>query len=113
MNDLNLIQSTLIKFLKDKELYEDIDSTLLKELIFNIKISDECKENIEREGIRVLPSDKRYKKQFMPNKSLAIYQDAFKNINLILTNLGLTVKERQKLKLALADPDNFDKIMNL
>jgi len=101
-------------FLRAKGQLEDIDETLIKELIFNIELIEQCKSDIRLEGYKInITQNAKKKPYWFKNQSFICYQACLKNINTILISLGLTIKERQKLKLALEDPDNFDKIMSM
>jgi len=101
-------------FLKSKGQLEDIDSTLITELLFNIELAEKCKEDIRNEGYKInVTVRKGGKPYWIKNQSFIAYQSCLRNINTILISLGLTVRERQKLKLALDDPEHFDELMSM
>jgi P27 family predicted phage terminase small subunit len=102
------------EFLESKGQLEDVDTTLIDELLFNIELIAKCKQDIEIEGYKLnITQRKNGKPYYVKNQAFVAYQSCLRNINTILTSLGLTVRERQKLKLALSDPDNFDSIMSM
>jgi len=112
--DIQSIQDKIYDFLKSKGQLEEVDTTLIGELMFNIELIEKCKHDLRTEGYRVNVTVRRNgKPYFVKNQAFSAYQSCLKNINSILISLGLTVRERQKLKMALNDPDNFDNIMNL
>lgn len=110
MNDAQKVRATIVEYLMNKELYEEIDVTLMNELVFNVELADRCKADCETEGYRV-KLNKTGAPKWNTNKSLEIYQNALKNITNILQSMSLTPRERNRVKMALNDPDNFDKIM--
>lgn len=112
MAELKAIQDKFTQFLKDKGQMEDIDETLIKELLFNIELAEKCKEDIRTEGYRVnLTQNAKKKPYWAKSQAVITYQLCLKNITTVLNSLGLTVRERAKLKMALDDPDHFDSIM--
>jgi hypothetical protein len=93
---------------------EEVDETMIDELIFNIELINTCKHDLRTEGYRENVTTRPGKKPYwVKSQAFSAYQSCLRNINTLLISLGLTVKERQKLKLALNDPDNFDTIMNM
>ena len=112
--DIQSVQNKIYDYLKNKNQLEEVDATLIDELMFNIELIEQCKHDLRTEGYRVNVTVRRNAKpHFVKNQAFSAYQSCLKNINSILTSLGLTVRERQKLKMALSDPDNFDSIMNM
>ena len=112
--DIQSIQDKIYDFLKSKGQLEEVDTTLIEELMFNIELIEKCKHDLRTEGYRVNVTVRRNGKPYwVKNQAFSAYQSCLKNINSILISLGLTVRERQKLKMALNDPDNFDQIMNM
>jgi P27 family predicted phage terminase small subunit len=108
------VEDKIYQFLRLKGQLEDIDTTLIDELLFNIELSNQCKEDLRNEGYRInVTVRKNGKPYWVKSQAFNAYQSCLKNINMILISLGMTVRERQKLKLALNDLDNFDKIMDM
>lgn len=114
MENLKEVEAKIYEFLKNKGQIEDVDSTLIGELIFNIELIEKCKTDLRQEGYRENVTTRPGKKPYwVKNQAFSAYQACLRNINTILINLGLTVRERQKLKMALNDPDNFESILNM
>lgn len=102
----------IYEFLKSKGQLENIDETLIKNLIFNIEVADACMKDVRENGHKInITQNANGVPYWNKNVSITVYNDTFKNINTCLINLGLTVKERTKLKMAIEDPDNFDAIL--
>ena len=94
--------------------FEEVDEILLRELEFNLWMVEEAKDDIKGRGLLINISQQSNGVEYMnKNLSIGIYNDCLKNINSILIQLGLSLKERQKLKLAISQPDAFDEIMGL
>ena len=107
------IKPIILEFLNRNSNIEKIDDTLIDELIFNIDLATKCRKDIDREGYKVEVIDPRTKNiKTIKNISFVAYQDCLKNINLVMTSLAMTPKERQKLKMAIENPDEFDQIMS-
>ena len=114
MENIKEVEAKIYEFLKNKGQLEDVDETMIDELIFNIELINTCKHDLRTEGYRenvtTRPGKKPY---FVKNQAFSAYQACLRNINTLLISLGLTVKERQKLKLAMENLDEFDSIMNM
>ena len=99
------------KFLVDKGQYEKIDNSLLDEYIFNLYLCDTAKEDILINGLTVnVVRNPDKDPLYQTNQAVTVYQNAIKNVNAILTKLGITIQERNKLKFqSLAkESDGFD-----
>lgn len=98
MDKYTRLTSEVKKYLRDKGMYERVDNTLIDELIFNVKLCDDAKDDISVRGIQVNirknPDDEPY---YQVNQSVSIYNSAVKMITAISTRLGITVLERTKL----------------
>jgi P27 family predicted phage terminase small subunit len=106
--DNSKIISLIKEALKSKGQYEDIDDTLLTELVFNIEMAEECRANIKAEGIRINVTTRKGKKPYyVKNQSYVIYLTVIKTITSILADLGLTPRERNKIKSAITEEDQF------
>lgn len=93
-------KNLVIKFLKNKGQYEEVDLTLLNEFAFNNYLMDVAKDDIQKRGITINVTKNPDKDDyFLPNPSVTTYNNALKNVNAILTKLGITPAERVKLKL--------------
>lgn len=101
---INLVKETL----RAKGQYEELDDMLLTELVFNIEMAEECRSNIRVEGIRINVTTRKGKKPYyIRNQSYAIYLTVIKTITSILADLGLTPRERAKIKSAIIEEDSF------
>ena len=99
-------------FLKDKGIFEDVDTTLIEELAYNKFICDEAKKDIKERGylINIRAEDKE--PYYQPNPSIGIYGNALKSITAISTKLGITPLDRTKLGLeSKAEDDDLSKIL--
>ena len=107
VNKYKLLASDITKYLISKGVYDKVDSTLINELAFNVKLCDDAKEDIEDRGIQVdIRKNKEKDEPYMQvNQSVSIYNGALKMITAISTKLGLTVLDRTKLKLTDAKKD--------
>jgi phage terminase small subunit len=102
------------EYLISKNTFEEIDQTSLNEIEFNLEVIRQCKEDIKDRGLLINISQQANGVSYWnKNLSWGIYLDALKNLNSLLISLGLTLKERQKLKLAIDSPDQFDEIMKM
>ena len=111
---MNSTPNIFKEYLESANQYEDIDYTLIDELLFNIDLAKKCKDDININGIKVTTiSPKNGMERDITNPSCILYSQTIKNINMLMISLGISVKERQKLKLALENVDEFDKIMNM
>ena len=108
------LEKRIYEFLEAKGQLEEVDTTLIDELLFNIELIQKVKKDIREEGYKVnVTVRQRGRPYWVKNQSFMAYQHCLRNINTILISLGLTVKERRKLKMAIEDPDNFENIMNM
>jgi len=95
----DMLADDITKYLEDKGVYDEVDTTLINELVFNVKLCDEAKIDIDKRGIQVDISKSKDRKYWQVNQSVTIYNSALKMITAISTKLGLTVLDRTKLKL--------------
>ena len=101
-NKYRLLASDIKKYLKSKGVYDSIDSTLINELAFNVKLCDDAREDIDDRGIQVdvrKDTTKGGIPYYQVNQSVSVYNGALRMITVISTKLGLTVVDRTKLKL--------------
>lgn len=114
------IKKTIVKFLKDRNMYEDVDTFLIDDLIFNIEIANQCSYDIRNEGrngrldlLTDITRDPDKEAFFQKNRLLDIYTQATKNIKDSYVKLGLTPQERTKLKLIISEAsDEFADIFD-
>ena len=99
-------------FLKSKGQLEDIDSTLITELLFNIELAEKCKEDMRINGFVLnVTVRKNGKPYYVKSQFFIAYNQCLRNINNILTELACTPRERQKFKLMITESDQFDDLM--
>jgi hypothetical protein len=97
--DAKKFKKGLIKLLKEKNIYEkDSDDILIDELVYQLELNELAKQDVLARGIQI-----NVRQQGEPfynlNQSIAVINQCTKNIQSILNNLGITAKERSKLKL--------------
>jgi P27 family predicted phage terminase small subunit len=103
----------IIELLASINLYEKTDETLIDELIYNYKLADEAKENIELNGavVNVVRNPEK-PPLFQTNQSVSIYNNAIKNITTISTKLGITAIERLKNNMDSKGKSEFENEFN-
>jgi P27 family predicted phage terminase small subunit len=106
----------IIDFLKRKGVKEEVDDTLIDELIFNMKLIDECKDKIaNKDGsfeLMINVSKKEDSPYYQVNPIIKLYQDSFKTIRSISISLGLTPADRHKLGLNTSEiKDELDELI--
>lgn len=100
------IRTIVKKTLEDRKVYDPSDELLIDELLFNIKISDDAKRDIQERGYQInVVRDRLKLPYFQQNTSVSTYLQAVKSIGNILTKLGITVQERTSLKITPDEPD--------
>lgn len=100
-------------FLKSKGVYEDIDQSLVEELVFNLYLCETARADIFENGITILTQRSNASApSVVQNPSVVVYQQAIKTINAISTKLGMNIQERTKLKLTTATIDELDKMLD-
>jgi P27 family predicted phage terminase small subunit len=110
---MNDISNKFKDYLLSAHQFEKVDEALIDELLFNIELSQQCRKDILTEGYKINVTQRKGGRPYwVKSQSLNIYNQTIKNINMIMNSLGITVRERQKLKLALENIDEFDTIMN-
>ena len=111
--ELKSIEEKILKYLEEKTNIDEIDTSLVSELLFNIELIEKCKEEMRTNGFILNASVRRNARPtYYRSQYFNAYQQCLKNINTILTSLALTPRERQKFKLAIEEGDRFDEIMN-
>lgn len=95
------------KLLKKKNLYENTDETLIQELIYWMKLSDEAKENINQFGIVVnVVRDPMKDALYQTNQAVSILKEASTKIAALYTKLSINPQERIKIKEENIDDNN-------
>lgn len=99
-------------FLRSKGVYEDVDQSLVEELVFNLYLCETARENIFKNGITLITQRSGASAPaIVQNPAVVVYQQAIKTINSISTKLGLNIQERTRLKLTTATVDELDKML--
>lgn len=95
-----MTKKKIIEYLKDKNIYDDTDIMLVDELIFNIRMVKDCKQEIRDKGVLIdiarADADREYYQQ---NPAIAIYNKSIKNILDITRKLSLSPIDRSTLKI--------------
>ena len=110
------IRESIVTFLQSKGNYQDSDSVLIDELLFNIYLIKEAKKDIRERGMILNAARKENAAGIQTgddkkNKSLEIYIQANKEVKQLYTQLGISPQERIKLKIELAkEEDLFEKV---
>lgn len=101
-------------YLINKGVYESTDDILIKELVFMIKLADETKNDIINRGtiinVRAHTPDKQ--PYWQPNPSISNYQTSVKSIMSLSAKLGISVQDREKLKLHTTEKDELDDLLS-
>jgi len=114
--NLSKLKKTISDFLKEKEMYENVDELLIEDIIFSYEIIAQCRIDLRKEdGTLDLMSNitRADDKEpfFQKNRLLDVYHQAMKNIKDSFVKLGLTPQERHKMKLEMMTQlDDFDEI---
>ena len=113
-NKLTMIRNAIINYLKEKNIYDKVDATLIDEYIYNLHLADQAKADIAERGLQVNISKDPEKPYYQKNPSTNVYFDALKHIESISTKLSLSPAERKKLKLTTEDEgdDDLIKLLN-
>jgi len=98
-------KAAIIKYLIDKDIYEKQHDALIEEIVYNFSLIRKSKTEIKRSGLMVNGSkDGLFK---VKNPAISVYNDALKNISLLVSKMGLTPQDLIKLKLQNKLQDDF------
>ncbi|MFW5847872.1 MAG: phage terminase small subunit P27 family [bacterium] len=105
-----LTKKNLINYLEQKNIYESVDDNLITELLYNVKIANQAKKDINQRGVTVNVRQSDENPYFQPNPSVSVYHSAIKIIITLSKKLGLSPEDRANLKLLNIDDldDGFD-----
>jgi P27 family predicted phage terminase small subunit len=114
MNKYIQIQEDVKDYLIARGVYDGVDDSLIVELVFNMELCDEARDDIRKRGIQVnirkSADDEPY---YQVNQSIGVYNGAYKAVTAISTKLGLTVLDRTKLGLKTAKKASaLDRLLN-
>ena len=102
------IKNVILKSLNDSQVYDPTDDILIDELLYNIKLSDDAKRDIKKYGFKMnVVKDPKRDPHYQQNPSVGTYIATTKNISSLLTKLGITVQERQKLEIETKGEDQL------
>lgn len=97
-------KSKIVDYLHDRGIeLSPLDDAMIDELLYSMKIIKMAKADIKENGI-IVPHGQTVK----PNPAVNIYQMAMTNIKDISRKLGLSLRDRNELKLVEEDDDGFD-----
>ena len=107
-------RKSIVDYLKDKNMFNAIDDILIEELLFNLYMIKQAKEDILHNGIKENITKNPKKEPFwIKNRSVDIYQQSVKNITNLLAKLVSSPQDRAKLKVLLEkNDDGFDKLFS-
>lgn len=113
-NKYKNIRNKIKKLLVAKGTYESTDDTLLDEFIFWLKLGDEAKDNIEQFGMMVnVVRDVTKEPLYQTNQAVSVAKESTTKVAMLLTKLGITPQERNKLKNEIVDNNTeFDREFN-
>lgn len=90
------LKKALIKLLKEKGTYnEATDNTLIDSILFNIKLIEDAKTDIQSRGSMVNLRKEGETPFFQINFSISIFHNAVKSINTLLKQLGLEKEKKE------------------
>ena len=110
--NINNLKSDIIKFLKNKGDYQNIDETLIQEYIANVEFCIEARKEIKKSGMilketRIGKGGSSYE-ILKKNSAFDIYNKALDNMKNIVSKLGISPSDRIKLKLLNVEADEDD-----
>ena len=106
-----LTKEKFIKYLKDKNLYHEVDESLLNDFFFNIDQLDNYKDmlkelwemsEVDRDPQSLIETSKAI------NNVQRYYQQVLATVIKMSNTFGITAKARNDLKIAAEDDDGFD-----
>lgn len=100
------LQKLIINHLTVKGVYEDVDQTLIEELIFCYQIADNAKAEIRKNGSTVNVRENGKDPYYQQSSFVGVYNNAVKQIKSLSTALAITPNDRLKLKLENENSSN-------
>lgn len=104
---MKLSKKGLIDFLSDRKSFENVDETVIEELLYNLELIKKAKDDINDRGIVCNVSSDPKKEVLQKNHSCSVYDSALKNVLNISRRLGLTPRDRKELELKVEEDDGF------
>lgn len=111
------MKDKIITYLKDFGDYQETDDIFIDELVFNIRILQQCRQEMDK-GNKLDLCDNitrnQHKNSFLQrNRLLTIYSQALKDCLTLCRELALSPVSRKKLKLLLQnEPDKFGELFD-
>ena len=103
---MKLTKKVITDFLKAKGSYDPIFDYVIEDLLFNLEVADELKNDIRTRGAVIEIGNTG---QMITNTSLTAYNVALKQVMLFSSRLGLDFKAIKDLKLDnKTEDDGFD-----
>ena len=94
------IRNTIKQSLESRGMYDPADDLLLTELMYAVKVIDDCKQNIKKRGYEInTVKDPEKPPYYQQNPAVGTYNKTVANLTTILTKLGITPQERAKLEI--------------
>jgi len=107
------IKEIIIAYLTERGNYSMSDDILIDEIVFNMNLMKQCKNDIKEEGYKLNITQNPDKEPYWTkNQSTIIYFMALKEIKTLFQTMGITPRERIKLQLEMkeANIDEFDEV---
>jgi P27 family predicted phage terminase small subunit len=103
-----ILKNEIIKVLKSKNIYNDVDTSLIDQLIFNYQLLHKVqKELLTGEYMVNVRNNADQKPLYQVTPNYTVYQNTLKNIIAISRSLAITPQEQNKLK-TIADTNEND-----
>lgn len=93
---LQKLKRDIVKLLKKEKLYESTDLVLVDELIYNLTLIDQAKQDIAERGININLRKDDENPFYQLNNSLSIIQKSTAIIQRIYAQLGIDAISRMK-----------------
>ena len=102
-----LTKPKVVRFLKEKDIYNEIDEFLIDEMLYNLELARQAKADLKKRGV-VVPINTE-QTLFNTNPSNNIYQASIKQALTICRKLGIDFRSRTELKINVdKEDDGFD-----
>jgi len=103
----------ITKFLKKNKMYDNVDQFLVDELVFNLKICSQVRQDLidpyRKDALTLVVNvtvNEEKQEFFQQHRLLPVYNQALKNVISIMQKLALNPNERAKLKIELSQIDD-------
>jgi P27 family predicted phage terminase small subunit len=89
----------IIEYLKQNTNFDEVDSYLVDELLYNDSLMKQAKKDIKDRGIQINVSNNPDKPYFQTNQAITLYNNSLKNVLQISRKLGLSAGDRKMLDI--------------